>query len=449
MWNIMHRILVRLAQDEDFIPEKPFWENLYYLMVRDLSQMGINELPERREKLDGRDLLKLIQLKPDVVDVTRSESDMNIFDIALMLSATHVAQNGTKILIKYNMISAGNTYELVDFEKYNLFELYDGMLRECRGIVVDMKTGELLVAPFRKFANMGEWKETQQDALEERMRHAKVVEFSNKLDGSLIIARCVNNDICVYSSGQMDEEITPHISIAREYINSNPAYQKFLYENTEYTCMFELIDYRDTHVVPIGSKKCGLYLTGMRNIRDGFQKTYHEIGEIAKLYDIFATNTFNKSFAEILNMRDTASYEELEGFVVNIDGYFVKIKCENYLLFQKVRNNLTVNDIIPSLLAGTSDDILSYLNDGDKAYWTAKFNEVVELRQKILEYVEKMWTFAPKTSRKESAVWIIRNCKKPFQGYVMAMMSGKAVEPWLHCGYPVRYVEFMELAKYL
>jgi hypothetical protein len=148
-------------------------------------------------------------------------------------------------------------------------------------------------------------------------------------------------------------------------------------------------------------------------------------------------------------MRDTVSHEELEGFVVNIDGYFVKIKCENYLLFQKVRNNLTVNDIIPSLLAGTSDDILAYLNEGDKIYWTAKFNEVVELRQKILEYAETMWAAAPKTSRKESALWIIKNCKKQFQGYVMTLMNGGTIEPWVRSGYPARYVDFMELEQYL
>lgn len=466
MWNEMFRMLMRLSQDKDFVPENRFWENVYVILTRTMTEINPNvELPERREKIDGFDLLKVLAIMPEQIDLTRSLDNMTIFDIAMMLSAVRISQVGTRVMIKYDLITADNVYHFIGKylighnpndedivfagsarQYYNLFELYECVLREARGIVVDMKSGELITAPFRKFANMGEWAETKQEVIEDKIRNAKVVEYSDKMDGSLIIARCVGDEIVVTSSGQMNAEISDQLRWAMKYIQKSE-YQRFLRENSDWTCMFELIDRHDTHVVPIGNKTCGLYLTGMRNIHDGSMKTYAEVRALANQYQILTTKVFDKTFDEILKMRQTASHDDMEGFVVNIDGYLVKIKCKDYLSFQKIKHNLTVNDLIPVLLDDKRDDLMAYLNKEDQIFWGEKLDNLIALRQKIFAYADEMWEKAPKTSRKETAIWINKNCHPMLKCFVFFKMDNTEFEPWIHLKHPRPYLDFMKFAK--
>lgn len=443
MWNVLHRTIIRLTRNFD--NTQPFWNNLYFNMANELINMGV-EIPERvRDKIDGRDLLDLVLLKPELVDYNRTPDEMNIFDLGLALSATHVAQVDSEIMIKYNLISACNVYEFVDITQHNLFDLYHGFLRECRGTVINLKTEELIAAPFRKFANMNEWEETKEENLLKRMKTAQFVEYSNKLDGSLIIARAINDEIRIFSSGNISEDIGIQITWAKEHLNENLI--NFLKKHSNYTCMFELIDHRDNHVVPI-NRPVGLYLTGMRNINNGVQLNYCDIIQKANEANIFATHLFNKTFTEIMEMVKTESHKEIEGFVLNIDGYFVKIKCEDYLAFQRVRNNFNHNDLIPLWLNGTIDDAFAYLTEIDKEYYEGLLNDVLNLRQKILRYVDDAIIKAPKDSRKEFAIWVQKNCQKPLQGFILAKSAGKEIEPLIQRGFPIKYIDFMEYKKY-
>ena len=442
MWNVLHRTIIRLTRG--FCHTNPFWDNLYDEMATNLNKLGVDTPSRDEKKIDGRDLLDLILLKPDVLDYNRTPDEMTIFDLGFALSATHVAQVGAEIMIKYNLISACNVYEIVDITQYNLFDLYHGFLRECRGTVINLETEELVVSPFRKFANMNEWKETKEEILLEKMKTAKVIEYSNKLDGSLIIARAINGEIRVFSSGNISEAIGIQISWAKEYLDEKLI--TFLKKHSDYTCMFELIDHRDNHVVPI-NRPVGLYLTGMRDIRDGSQLNYCDVIRLANEANIFATHLFNKTFAEIMEMVKTESHKELEGFVLNIDGYFVKIKCEDYLAFQRVRNNFNHNDLIPLFLDGTIDDAFAYLSDIDREYYEGLLNEVLTLRQKILRYVDDSIAAAPKNSRKEFAIWVQENCIKQLQGFILAKSAGQEIEPLIKRQFPIKYIEFMEYSQ--
>lgn len=442
MWNILHKTVIRLTRGFDY--RKPFWENLYDEMVVQLAELGIVIEEAKPSKLDGRDLLHLIEKKPDVIDIYRQPDDMTIFDLGFALSATHIAQVGAEIMIKYNLISACNVYELVNPDEHNLFELYDGFLRECRGTVINLETEELIVAPFRKFANINEWQETQEACIIDKIKNAKIVEYSNKLDGSLIIARAIDGEIRVFSSGNISEEVGIQITWAKEHVTEN--LKKFLLEHADYTCMFELIDPRDTHVVPI-NRPIGLYLTGMRDIRNGSQLNYCDVIRLANQYGIFSTHLFEKTFSEIMEMVKTESHKNIEGFVANIDGYFVKIKCLDYLAFQRVRNNFTHNDIIPLFLAGTIDDALSYLPDVERLHYTKLLNNVLSIRQKIFQYVEDALAIAPKGSRKEFADWVEKNCHKALRGFVFAKYLGSEIEPLVLRGLPRKYIDFMEFEK--
>ena len=437
MWNDLFRTMIRLLGD--YNPHERIWKNIYDAMASAFADMGI-EVEPAGEKLDGRDLLKLLE-GYDVLDFNRTPDEMTIFDLGFALSATHIAQVGPEILIKYNMISACNPCSLMELTPAMLFEIYHGILRECRGTVINLETRELVTAPFRKFANMNEWEETKQENIMQMMEHASVVEYSNKLDGSLIIARAVNGEVRLFSSGNISEEIAVQIGWAKSHLTE--AHKRFLLDHEDYTCMFELIDPRESHVVPI-NRPAGIYLLGMRDIRNGSLRHYYEVIGLAAEYGIPATHLFDKTFAEILEMVKTESHNDIEGFVVNIDGYRVKIKCEDYLAFQRVRNNFTHNDLIPLFLSESIDDAFSYMTDVDREYYSGLLAELLDIRQKIFAYVDNALNNNPTDNRKDFAFWVKANCHKKLRGFVLAKYSGKEIEPFMNLNMPRRYVDFME-----
>jgi len=61
-----------------------------------------------------------------------------------------------------------------------MWDIYDGLLRECRGVVIDVKNEALVNTPFAKFFNMDERPETSKSIIDDKIKKAKKVEFSNK-----------------------------------------------------------------------------------------------------------------------------------------------------------------------------------------------------------------------------------------------------------------------------
>lgn len=84
---------------------------------------------------------------------------------------------------------------------YNVFfSLYNGLYMECRGVVVDVENEQLVLAPYRKFFNLNEKDITSLENVEKKIKTAKEVEFSDKLDGSMISASIYKNEVVVAGS---------------------------------------------------------------------------------------------------------------------------------------------------------------------------------------------------------------------------------------------------------
>jgi hypothetical protein len=171
---------------------------------------------------------------------------------------------------------------------------------------------------------------------------------------------------------------------------------------------------------------------------------YYEVINIAKKYDIFATHLFDKSFAEIMEMVKTESHKEIEGFVMNLDGYRVKIKCEDYLAFQRVRNHFTHNDLIPLFLNESLEDAFTYMTESNRNYYKGLMKEILAIRQNILNYADEAVKNGPQNDRKAFAFWVKENCHKMLQGFVLAKYGGKEIEPFIRRNMPIKYVDFLE-----
>ena len=128
------------------------------------------------------------------------------------------------------------------------------------------------------------------------------------------------------------------------------------------TFIFEYISKKDAHVVKYSKEQEGLYLIGIRNVDNGFEWKYDSVLKMAQCYDIPTTKLFDKTLDQIMNELDDKSSDEAEGFVINIDGYKVKVKYNDYVHIHKALSKLSsINLIIRSIADDTYDDLLSKL----------------------------------------------------------------------------------------
>ncbi len=78
--------------------------------------------------------------------------------------------------------------------------------RECRSVVIDVVNEQLVLAPFRKFFNLNEVDENRLENILNKIKSAKSIEITDKLDGSMQNARYYNGDIVISGSRALDRK---------------------------------------------------------------------------------------------------------------------------------------------------------------------------------------------------------------------------------------------------
>lgn len=248
------------------------------------------------------------------------------------------------------------------------YSLLSGILSplsvECRGLILEKDTWNIVAFPFTKFYNLGEERAT---SILERF------DFSNfnvyeKLDGTLIICYFYqnkwwfatrsnpigNND---YSGcGKTFSDL-----VKSTVISTYGDFGTFLsYLDSNYTYMFELTT--PFNVVHIQHKESSLTLLGVRSMLDYSEVNLKE----------FQTPLKKVSFHSISSLENTVEYvkslnsEKLdsEGVVI-CDKNFnrLKIKNEKYFLVSSTSEHNLISDKkkLEFILSGQLDDIEQYL----------------------------------------------------------------------------------------
>ena len=242
----------------------------------------------------------------------------------------------------------------------NFWDLYDGLYRSLRSVVVDVENETIVIYPFDKFFNINELEETNIDNIKSKIENAKCVEFSDKLDGSMQCARYYNGNIVVIGSNSIDENDSWRLQSAYNMINSDENLTKLITENPNYTFIFESLTVEDAHVVKYNDDEMGLHLIGMRNMNSFLIEPYNIVLDYARKYNILTTSVFNTTLDKVMNSLDDKKSNEKEGFVVNIDGYYVKIKYNDYVCMHRVISKLSsINLVIKNYAENTIDDLIS------------------------------------------------------------------------------------------
>ena len=327
---------------------------------------------------------------------------------------------GNLVLIKYDMLGI-NT---------DLFTNPNSIYREGRSLVINLTTEEIVLCPFRKFFNIGEIEETDMSIVQEQMKAASLIEFSNKLDGSMLSFRWYNNTLVYSSSGNLDLNKAIQLELGIKLFNANVNYQTMVSAMPEYTFIFEGIFEEDPHVVNYSGSS--LNLIGIRNVYTGKTMTYADTIAIGKKYNIPTTTLENTNMEDIIKNKSKYKSSDKEGWVIHIitndnQSFRYKFKCDDYVKLHKILNALSSDNVVIQAIAdNTYDDLIAQVPDSyrDRVNTTAeKIYEFLKIKKTLIERYYNMYKDAP--SKKDFALAVNKYVPKDIVSYMFLKKSNK------------------------
>lgn len=328
-----------------------------------------------------------------------------------------------------------NQYEDLILIRFGLAEMQDqggemwsnenSIYRECRSIVIDIRSEEVVVAPFRKFFNLNEVEENLIENIIIEIEKAKSVEFANKLDGSMQCATMYKGEVLLTGSMALTPKSSWRLEEGYRMLTSN--HINMIKDSPFITFIFEFISLKDPHVVKYNKEQEGLYLIGMRNKNNGKQYSYKEIEIFSKSYGVPMTKIEDITIDQALKISRTAQSCDKEGWVLNVDGHMVKIKCDDYVMLHRTLDSISsVNVVIRAIAHDAYDDLISKIPRGHR-------DRVEEIAKVVYKYVNSMNKLINEAyseichieDRVEAMKWININIHKDIQGFVRAKYDGQ------------------------
>lgn len=341
-----------------------------------------------------------------------------------LISCLEINEFQNRVLIRY-----GNYADVLsgsdDVTMDSFWDRHGGFYRECRSVVIDIKKDCLVLTPFRKFRNINEGEETSFENLQKRIKEASCVEFSDKLDGSMQSARYYNGEYVMAGSQSLDRNNSWRLADGYRMLMNEIGYQQMLKENEDKTFIFEYISERDAHVVKYEEE--GLFLIGVRDVNSGEEASYREVLEYAAKYGVCATKVFDKTLEEVMQELDNKDSSEAEGFVVNIDGFKVKIKYNDYVYMHKMLSSISsINVIIQNIAEDHFDDMIAKVPFAyrDRVMRVAKI--VFDYVKRTNAEIDAAYNEAPKADKKQFMIWVTNNVSREIQGFVRNKYLGKS-----------------------
>ena len=250
--------------------------------------------------------------------------------------------------------------------------------RECRGIIFDTESGDILRRPFHKFFNVNEREETQDHVVDLSQDH-RILE---KLDGSMIAPFMIWPGEMVWGTKMGATDVAKPVE---EFVETHPNYRQFakFVISRGYTPIFEWCSRKQRIVLDY--KEDQLILTAMRDLTTGRYMSRDIMANTADMYFIpmvreFEPQTDMKAFLDYV--RDL---EDVEGFVVRFsDGHMLKLKCHWYLQIHKAKEAILQDrNIVELILDEALDDVKAHLPQEDRdllSQFEDNFNRAVLIK---------------------------------------------------------------------
>lgn len=288
-------------------------------------------------------------------------------------------------------------------QKCQFGRLWDETTLQCRGLILNTETGEIIARPFKKFFN---YEECQVLGIE---IPNEIPNVYTKVDGSLGILYWFNNEPYIATRGSFysDQAIW-----ATNFIN-RPDIRNWLDKlDKNYTHLFEIV-YKDNQIV-IKYDFEGLIHLASIEIKSG--KSIPPDSDFPIVQSIPFTNIEHLSNLNIDNQ---------EGFVLHYptSDFRCKIKFENYKKLHKILTGLSEIGVWEMLKAGENpisenipDEMFSWVEDIVNNI-NSKYSDIETSSKYVFNLVKDLET------RKEKAIQIMQY--KEIAGVVFAMLDGK------------------------
>ena len=345
----------------------------------------------------------------------------------------------------------GRNLVMLKYVQFNDPDFSIPTVRECRGIILDEDTLEVVSYGFNKFGNYGEsyvpdinWKNCH---------------TTTKIDGSLIKVSKVGDDFLVSTNGTIDAfkaELTSNLGCKFrtygelfKYAVNHITEKSFndLFEDG-YTYMFELVSPYNRIVVPY--KDTNVYLIGIRNNRT-FEETFfmeHPLSDIFPTPDVVDLSSLDDCLGATKDM----PWDE-EGYVV-VDDKFnrVKIKSPAYVSVHHLRGDdgtLSLKRGFEVIKNNEIDEICTYFEEYRKP-----LNILKDLLESKIRENEVIWSDFLKISasletRKEKAEWILSHFKVGGIGFALLDKKTASVSEWFYNLIPDKLIDVLDAKNVL
>ena len=330
-----------------------------------------------------------------------------------------VMDKGWYTVINY-MVAFEDTFSLIrERSHYNMW-----VRRECRGLIFNTATGELISRPYHKFFNVGEREETSINKINLYEPHVVL----EKLDGSMIRPIPTPEGFRLGTKAG----ITDVAMNAEYFIADKKHYSQFIHKcfQRNITPIFEWCSRKNRIVVDYPEDQ--LILTAMRYVSDGNYVHYDAMKNYASARDIPVVKAVDGLAVQNIDLfvKQVREWDDGEGVVIRFDnGHMVKVKADEYILRHRSKEQInSEKNIIQVILNDAVDDMIPLLTEDDATrlrkfqseFWSA-VDEVAQDLTTIFEGGDKMYL-----DKKEFAVEFVNRMILPMhRPFMFGMKQGK------------------------
>jgi len=301
-------------------------------------------------------------------------------------------------------------------------KLYRTIRRECRGIIFDEITGDIIRRPFNKFFNLNEKSETRTENVNISLPHV----ILDKLDGSFIAPFVVNGKL-IYGTKMGATGQTEQVNV---FLKDKPNYNEFsLYLiNQGMTPIFEFTS-PDNRIV-ISYKETNLTLLAVRYMNSGLYLSYDQLIDLSKQFNISLIKARSGSIENMEKfISETRALQGEEGYVIRFQsGLQIKMKADEYVLKHKVKDSISQEkNLVELIFTDKLDDVYATLDveDADKVrkYADSVLHRISEIASSATEIVANQKILLNNEKKRFALEFIPHH--KEYSGVLFAVWDGK------------------------
>lgn len=321
--------------------------------------------------------------------------------------------------------SGDGRHILYDYTEKATFErVWNPVTKACRGLIVEVASGEIVARGLDKFHNLNEYG-IPESTLEAVAARGLDYEVWEKLDGSMVLLW--------WDAGQGEWRTS-----TRGSFTSAQAQAARLWLSTHVNswhldpalCYIGEWVGPDNRVV-LSYPRNEWRLIGVRSLADGREHSRDELWQVAKVLGVEPAQWYvARSLDEVCEAaaRDT----RIEGWVVRWpDGFRVKVKTAEYLELHRLVTNLTPARVHQVLCAGTYDDYVRELPEEHRILSEHYAAQIMARARRVeAEVWEAYGELIPHiaSGRKAFALAVQAHVRPELRPYLFSLVDDKPIE---------------------